>query len=84
MSLKALQRHLQQAHYMSYISSHLEVSNKKVFLKISQNSQENNCAEVAFTCDFDKNEALAQAVSCEFCETGFMSKYKRQMFANVL
>ena len=68
---------------MTYISSHLEVSYKKVFLKISQNSKESNCAEVTFTCDFDKNEALAHVVSCEFCETGLTSKYKRQIFANV-
>ena len=34
---------------------------KKVFLKISQNSQENTCA-------FIKKEALAQVFSCEFCQ----------------
>ena len=37
---------------------------KKVFLKISQISQENTCARVSF---FIK-ETLAQMFSCEFCE----------------
>ena len=48
---------------------------KKVFLEISQNSQESTCARVAFliklqagTCKFIKKEALAQVSSCEFCE----------------
>ena len=48
---------------------------KKVFLKISQNSQENTCARVSFlmklqaqTCNFTKKEALIQIFSCEFCE----------------
>ena len=34
---------------------------KKMFLKISQNSQENTCA-------FIKKETLAQVFSCEFCQ----------------
>ena len=37
---------------------------KKVFLKISQNSQENTCARVFFI----KKEALAQVFSCEIFE----------------
>ena len=48
---------------------------KKVFLEISQNSQENTCARVSFLkscrpepCNFIKNETLAQVFSCEFCE----------------
>ena len=48
---------------------------KKVFLEISQSSQENNCARVSFliklqasTCNFIKQENLAQVLSCEFCE----------------
>ena len=48
---------------------------KKVFLKISQNSQENTCARASFlikllaeACNFIKKEALAQVFSCEFCE----------------
>ena len=36
---------------------------KKVFLEISQNSQENTCASLFF-----KKETLAQVFSCEFCE----------------
>ena len=31
-------------------------------LKVSQNSQENSCAEVSFSCNFNKNEAVAQAL----------------------
>ena len=34
---------------------------KKVFLEISQNSQEN-------TCNFNNKETLTQVFSCEFCE----------------
>ena len=36
-----------------------------VFLEISQNSQENTCAQA---CNFIKKETLAQVFSCEFCE----------------
>ena len=38
---------------------------KKVFLEISQNSQESTCARV---CNFIKKENLAQVFSCAFCE----------------
>ena len=38
---------------------------KKVFLEISENSQENTCARVSF---FIKKETLAQVFSCQFCE----------------
>ena len=41
------------------------VLEKKVFLKISQNSQENTCARVSFLI---KLQALAQVFSCEVCE----------------
>ena len=48
---------------------------KKVFLEISQNSQENTCARISFfiklqadACNFIKKETLAQVLSCEFCE----------------
>ena len=48
---------------------------KKVFLKISQNSQENTCARVSFliklqasACNLIKKETLAQVFSCEFCK----------------
>ena len=46
-----------------------------MFLKISQNSQEDTCARVSFliklqaeACNFLKKETLAQVFSCEFCE----------------
>ena len=49
--------------------------NKKLFLEISQISQENTCARVSFliklqswACNFIKKESLAQVLSCEFCE----------------
>ena len=48
---------------------------KKVFLEISQKSQENTCLRVSFLIklqakayNFIKNETLAQVFSCEFCE----------------
>ena len=51
------------------------VLQKKVFLEISQNSQENTCARVSFliklyasACNFIKKETLAQVLSFEFCE----------------
>ena len=48
-------------------SSRLEVSVKKIFLKILQNSQENTCARVSF---FIKLQALGSGtgISCEFLE----------------
>ena len=47
---------------------------KKVFLEISQNSQENTCARVFF---FIKKETLAQVFSCEFCEISKNTFYYR-------
>ena len=52
-----------------------DVLHKKVFLEISQNSQENTCAKVkrgkhlCHLCSsfFIKKETLAQVFSCEFC-----------------
>ena len=48
---------------------------KKVFLKISQNSQEKTCPRASFliklqveASNFIKKETLAQVFSCEFCE----------------
>ena len=40
---------------------------KKVFLEISQNSQENTCARVSFLINLQA-WGLAQVFSCEFCE----------------
>ena len=52
---------------------------KKVFLEISQNSQENNCARVFFnkcrheTCNFIEKETLAQVeISAKFLRTPFL------------
>ena len=48
---------------------------KKVFLEISQNSQENTFARDSFLiklqpwgCNFIKRESLTKVFSCEFCE----------------
>ena len=82
-SLEAILRHLIQPHVMTYINSHPEMFYKKVFLKVSQNSQESSCAEVSFSCNFNKNKALELVVSYEFCEIALTSKQKRQMCANV-
>ena len=46
---------------------------KKVFLEISQYSQENTCVRVSFliklqACNFNKKETLAQVFSCKFWE----------------
>ena len=60
---------------MTYISIHSEVFNKKVFLKFLQNSQENSCAGVYFSCIFNKKEALALLVSYDFSEIGLTLKY---------
>ena len=53
--------------------NHRRWSIKKVFLEISQNSQELTGARDSFliklqACNFIKNESLAQVFSCEFCE----------------
>ena len=56
---------------------------KKVFLEISQNSQENPCARASLliklqACKFIKREALAQVFSCEFCgisKNTFLAKH---------
>ena len=49
---------------------------KKMFLKISKNSQENTCTRVSFliklqssACNFIKQESRTQVFSCEICET---------------
>ena len=55
-------------------SSHQTCFVNKVFLEISQNSQENTCARDSVlivaggACNFIKKESLAQVFSCEFCE----------------
>ena len=39
---------------------------KKVFLEISQNSQENICLRLSFLINIIKKETLIQVFSCEF------------------
>ena len=48
---------------------------RKIYLKNSQNLQENPCTRVSFliklqvsACNFIKKETLAQVFYCEFCE----------------
>ena len=46
---------------------------EKMFLEISQNSQESTCARVSISiklqaCNFVKIETLAKVFPCEFCE----------------
>ena len=54
----------------NFRSSHPRCSVKKLFLEISQNSQENTCARASFLIKFSfiKKETLVQVFSCEFCE----------------
>ena len=61
---------LTSSHMVKSKSSRREVFRKKVFLKISQNSQENASARVSLLikCNFIKKESLVQVFSCEFCE----------------
>ena len=58
---------------LTFKSSHQRCSMKKVFLEISQNSQENTCARASFLIklqayNFIKKETLTQVFSCEFCK----------------
>ena len=61
-------------YFFDYIDSEgvvLRILVKKVFIEISQNSQENTCARVSCRhqlCSFIKKDALPQVFSCEFCE----------------
>ena len=63
-----------QVFYFVFRSSHRRCSLKKVFLEISQNSQENTYARVSFLinlpypCNFIKKGTLTQVFSCEFYE----------------
>ena len=68
--------------------------NKKVFLEISQISQENTCARVSFliklqswACNFIKKESLAQVLSCEFCEISkntFYTEHRLLLFLSFI
>ena len=61
-----------QAVYTDAVTQRCSI--KKVFLEISQNSQESTCTRVSFSiklqvaCNFIKKETLAQVFSCELCE----------------
>ena len=65
-----------EGHFITLLYHKIEAvvqrcSVKKVFLKISQNSQENTYAKGSFFlffCNFIKKETLALVLSCEFCE----------------
>ena len=59
-------------------SSRPEVFYKKVFLKISQNLQENTCARI-----FINKETLAQVFSYEFCEI-FKNTFSIEHFWGIL
>ena len=58
---------------------------KKMFLKISQNSQENTCVGICYSpnaCNFIKRETSTQVFSWEFCETFkniFFIKHRRRI-----
>ena len=73
-------------------SSHQRCSIKKVFLEISQNSQESTCARVSFLLkrlwlwDFIKKETLTQVFSCNFVKflrTPFLTEHLRWLLLNV-
>ena len=62
-------------HFPVQRSSRSELFCKKVFVEISQNSQENTSARVSFliklrawACNFNIRETLAQVFFCAFCE----------------
>ena len=57
------------------------VLQEKVFLEISQNSQENTCARVSFFCNFVKKETVAQVFSCEFCEISKNTFFTEHLWA---
>ena len=74
-------------------SSQWRCSVRKMFLKISQNSQENICVSMtlvsvsflikllALTSNFIKKEALAQVFSCEFCQISKNTFLKEHFWA---
>ena len=61
---------------------------EKVFLEISQNSQENTCARVSFliklqalACNFIKKETPTQVFSCEFYEISKNTFFTKHLWA---
>ena len=53
-------------------------SMKNVFLKISQNSQENTCVSVSFLIK-KKKETLAQVFSSKFCKISMNTFFTEQL-----
>ena len=67
-------------------SSHQRCSIKKVFLEISQISQENTCARVSFLIKLRASGNLINLFSCEFCEISkstFFSVDTRRGFKSI-
>ena len=63
--LNYLRETLSPCRLFSAESAARRCSEKTVFLKISQDSQENTCTGVSF---YIKLQAFSQVFSCEFCE----------------
>ena len=64
------------------------VLQQKLFLEMSQNSQENTCARVSFliqlqACNFIKKETLAQVISCEFCKFSKNTSFREHLRTTV-
>ena len=61
---------------------------KSFFLEISQNSQENTCANVSFLKKLQALVFLAQVFSCEFCDisniTPFATEHLRWLLQNTI
>ena len=58
-----------------------------MFLKISQNSQENICVRISFFCKFIKKEILGQMFSCQFCDISkniFYTEHLRKTASNIV
>ena len=62
-----------------------------VFLKISQNLQDNTCVRASFlvklqasACNFTKKETLAQVLSCKFCEFFKNTFFTENLLENAL
>ena len=68
LELQAMLRYLSQPHATTCISSYPEGRYKKLFFKISQNSQKNSCSVFYYSCNFNKKKTMVQVVSCEFCK----------------
>ena len=68
-------------------SLHHRCSIKKVFLEISQNSEESTCARVAFLMKLQANkETLTQVFSCEFAKfqrTTFVTEHRSRLLLKI-